>query len=216
MKLFVWDFHGVLEKDNDLAVLDISNHALEEAGYKERFSLEDAQQYNGLKWYEYFERLLPHLSSEKHRELQAACFRYAADNLSVLEKHIKPNDHANEVLKKVHDAGQDQILVSNTRPSDLLWFISTVGLQSYLPETKVFGVNAHEEHGTKKDALAQYLKGKKFDAIIIIGDSQSDMILKDVAGGTTYFYSHPHLTIKRAVQADYIITDLRDVLAELR
>ena len=38
MKLFVWDFHGVLEKGNDLAVLDITNKVLEQAGYSERLN----------------------------------------------------------------------------------------------------------------------------------------------------------------------------------
>jgi len=31
-KLFVWDFHGVLEKDNDLAVEVICNQVLEAFG----------------------------------------------------------------------------------------------------------------------------------------------------------------------------------------
>lgn len=48
MKLFVWDFHGVLEKDNDLAVLDISNKVLEQSGYAERFSEEKIVSTTGL------------------------------------------------------------------------------------------------------------------------------------------------------------------------
>jgi len=31
-KLFVWDFHGVLEKDNEQAVIQISNDVLKELG----------------------------------------------------------------------------------------------------------------------------------------------------------------------------------------
>lgn len=150
MKLFVWDFHGVLEKNNDLAVLDISNSVLAQEGYEERFSLEDNAAYYGLKWYEYFERLLPGLSNAEHMALQSACFTYAEGNLDVLAKHIRPSDHAIEVLKLIHGAGHDQILLSNTRPHDLLWFVKTVGLQNYLPDSKVFGVNAHEKHGKKK------------------------------------------------------------------
>lgn len=38
MILFVWDFHGVLEKDNEKAVVDISNQVLSEAGFKEKFT----------------------------------------------------------------------------------------------------------------------------------------------------------------------------------
>lgn len=135
MKLFVWDFHGVLEKDNDLAVLDITNQVLSEHGHKVRLTSETNQKYYGLKWFQYFEKLLPNLTSEEHMVLQAACFKFAEENLDILVKHIKPNDYAVEALKAVN-------------------------------------------------------------------------------GGTTYFYTHPHLALNEAVQADFIITDLRRVLSE--
>ena len=35
-KLFVWDFHGVLEKDNDLAVQIICDKVLKDFGFKNR------------------------------------------------------------------------------------------------------------------------------------------------------------------------------------
>ncbi len=215
MKLFVWDFHGVLEKDNDLAVLDISNQVLAEAGYTERFSEADNQKYYGLKWYQYFERLLPHLTPEQHMALQTACFTYAEANWHILEKHIKPNDNVPEVLTAIQSAGHDQIILSNTRPTDLLWFVPAVHIERYFPPDKVIGVNAHEKHGDKKEALRHYLHGKTFDDIVIIGDSQHDMELQEVAGGVTYFYNHPHLPATRLVKADHTITDLRDLLHEV-
>lgn len=84
MKLFVWDFHGVLEKDNEKAVIDISNQVLKRAGYKERFTDKDNERLYGVKWYQYFEDLLPGLSNEGHLSLQAACFKFAEDNLHIL------------------------------------------------------------------------------------------------------------------------------------
>ncbi|HTE58626.1 MAG TPA: HAD hydrolase-like protein [Verrucomicrobiae bacterium] len=215
MKLFVWDFHGVLEKDNDKAVLEISNEVLRQAGHAERFSEEDNRAFYGLKWFQYFERLLPDLTNEQHMALQAACFVFAEENLHILAKHIKPNDHAVAVLESIHGAAHDQIILSNTRPHDLLWFVDTVGIQHLFPKDKVVGVNAHQKHGTKKDALAQYLKGKSLDGIVIIGDSQTDIDLHQVAGGTTYHYVHPHIATPSPVTADHSIRDLRQVLQEL-
>lgn len=216
MKLFVWDFHGVLEKDNELAVLDISNQVLRQAGYKERFSSEDNKRLYGLKWYQYFEQLLPNLTNDEHLTLQAACFRYAEENLHILAKHIKPADHAGEVLGLIAKQGHDQVVVSNTRQGDLEWFISAVALQQYFPVDKIFGVNAHEKRGNKKEALEQYVEHKSFDSIVIIGDSADDMALVKVAGGTTYFYHHPHhKKVVSKIQADYKITDLRLLLEEL-
>lgn len=215
MKLFVWDFHGVLEKDNDRAVLDISNRVLAAAGLAQRFSSEDNAKYYGLKWYEYFERLLPHLTHEEHLELQAACFAFMENNLHVIEQHIKPNDFAVEVLQAIRGAGHDQIVLSNTRPKDLDWFIHAVHLEEYFPVDKVVGVNAHQKHGNKQDALREYVPGKNFVDLVIVGDSASDMRLQEVAGGTTYLYRHPHLPALESVAADHSIGDLRKVLAEL-
>lgn len=205
----------MLEKDNELAVLDISNQVLARAGYSERFSEEDNRKYYGLKWFQYFERLLPGLTLEEHMALQAACFKFAEENLPILAKHIKPNDYVLEVLEAIKSAGHDQVVVSNTRQSDLEWFIQAIGIDAYFRSDKVFGVNAHQKHGVKQAALASYAKGKNFDGIVIIGDSQSDMDLKEAAGGTTYFYNHPHIESSKVTGADHKIKDLREVLNEL-
>lgn len=215
MKLFVWDFHGVLEKGNDLAVLDITNQVLAAHRYNIRLDIATNSTYYGLKWYEYFERLLPDLTHEQCLALQAECFVCAEDNLDVIARHMRPTDFAADVLKTVKEAGHDQILLSNTRSRDLIWFVENVGLQEYLPPVKQFGVNAHEKLGTKQNALETYVKNRDFDGLVIIGDSEKDMILKRVCGGTTYFYTHPHLTAHIAVEADYRITDLRQVLNEI-
>jgi phosphoglycolate phosphatase-like HAD superfamily hydrolase len=215
MKLFVWDFHGVLEKDNELAVLEISNKVLQLRGYKERFTKTDNLKLYGLKWYQYFEYLLPHLSKKDHLALQAACLDYSAKNWHIRSKYIKPNDHELEVLAAIKKAGHDQIVLSNTRPAALRWFLQSVKIDQFFPEDKAFGVNAHQTKGSKADSLKKYLKGEKIDAIVIVGDSEGDMNLKKIAGGTTYFYCHPYLATSGQVKADHYITDLRKVLQEL-
>ena len=214
MKLFIWDFHGVLEKDNELAVLDISNQVLRQAGFKQRFTKADNHRLYGVKWYQYFEDLLPDLSHKKHLALQAACFKFAEKNLHILHKHIKPNDYVIEVLKAIKKAGHDQVILSNSRPADILWFVESIGIKQYFPDEKIIGVNAHERHEAKQDALLHYLKGKVFDSLVIIGDSKSDMELKNVAGGVSYFYNHPGVSPTKP-ESDYQINDLRKVLVEV-
>lgn len=215
MKLFVWDFHGVLEKDNEKAVIDISNEVLKRGGYKERFSDADNERLYGVKWYQYFEHLLPGLSNEEHLSLQAACFKFAEDNLHVLEKHIKPNDHAIAVLERIAQAGHQQIVISNTRQSDLIWFLNSVDLRRFFDDQHIIGVNAHQTHLTKLDALKVYLKSAKFDKIIAIGDAEADLKLGKAVGATTYFYKHPHRRHPATKNADHTITDLRKVLDEV-
>src|SRR5579872_5108678 len=128
MKLFVWDFHGVLEKGNELAVIEISNKVLEDSGYKERFSQKDIFKLYGMKWYEYFEYLLPKLSHNDHLKLQQDCFTFAEKNIQIIADIIKPNNHSHEVIKKIKNAGHEQMIISNTRANDLSWFIKSVEL----------------------------------------------------------------------------------------
>jgi len=51
MKLFVWDFHGVLEKDNEKAVVKITNIVLSQSGYSERLNIDDCHRFYGLRWF---------------------------------------------------------------------------------------------------------------------------------------------------------------------
>jgi phosphoglycolate phosphatase-like HAD superfamily hydrolase len=214
MKLFVWDFHGVLEKDNEKAVIDISNKVLSLAGLKERFTEEDNERFYGLKWYEYFERLLPGLSHEEHLNLQAQCFKFDEQNRYILKKHIKPNDHAIEVLGRLQKSGCRQIVISNTRQSDLIWFIEAVHLTPFFDSEHIVGVNAHQHLSSKADALKEYLNDKHFDELVVIGDSEDDISLGQSVGATTYFYKHAHRTHEPHIKANYIIKDLREVLKE--
>lgn len=216
MKLFVWDFHGVLEKDNEKAVIEISNKVLEQAGYNERFTDEDNERYYGLKWYQYYEKLLPGLSPHEYLELQAQCFAYAEKDLTILTKHIKPNDHANEVLEAIHNSQHQQLVISNSRPADIIWFLEAVGqLQFFAPDNHVIGVNAHQKHGNKTEALQHFLKNKKYENVIVIGDSEGDMQLGKAVGAKTYFYKHPHRQHEDTTQADILVKDLREVLREI-
>lgn len=85
MKLFIWDFHGVLEKDNEKAVIVISNKILEKNGFTERFSDCDINKLYGLKWYQYFKYLLPNLSTDECLKLQSDCLENQKDNQLIIQ-----------------------------------------------------------------------------------------------------------------------------------
>lgn len=214
MKLFVWDFHGVLEKGTEGAVLEISNEILKQFGYSCRFTKGDIDKLYGLKWFEYFERLLPQESHERHLALQKCCFELSNANPEVITKHIQPNDHVYEVLDRIAQK-HCQVLISNTTRESFRIFLDFVQITSYFPEDHVFAVNAHQQHTrTKKAVLREFLKEKEFDDIIVISDSSSDKNLVSVAGGTFYLYSHPGRPFEDC-DADYKIRDLRELLREI-
>lgn len=216
MTLFVWDFHGVLEKDNENAVLEISNRILEQLGYKERFTAEDNLKLYGKKWYEYFEYLLPNKPHEEHINLQMKCIALEEKEPNIVDSNIKPNDFALEVLETIAKTENDQILISNMSDVALMRFMDAIDVTKYFPKGKAFPCNSRgaDRVFTKNEVLAKYLIGKSYRKIIIIGDTPPDMKLKEVAGGTTYLYTHPHLNFKDS-PADHRINDLRNILKEL-
>jgi phosphoglycolate phosphatase-like HAD superfamily hydrolase len=216
MKLFVWDFHGVLEKDNEKAVIDISNQVLAQSGFKERFTEEDNEKFYGLKWYQYFERLLPNLTKDECLELQAKCFKFSENNLDVLAMHIKPNDNVTEVLTAIARSKNQQIVISNTRQADLIWFLEIIGIKQFFDNKDIIGVNAHQAHNTKAEALKSFLKNTHFDKIIVIGDTEDDLILGKGVGAVTYYYKHAHRQHSATKYADHTINDLRFVLKEVK
>ncbi|MDG4798055.1 HAD family hydrolase [Micromonospora sp. WMMD1082] len=216
MKLFVWDLHGVLEEGNDRAVIDISNEVLAAFGYEQRFAYADGRRLYGHKWYEYFSFLLPEDTHDRHMELQEACFMVSEERPELQYRWMRPTPHAIDVLAEI-GARHQQIVISNTRPGTLDMFLKLLELTDYFVPGRAFAVDQHvrDVKTTKKDILAEYLAGKPaFEEIVIIGDSASDMLLADVAGGTTYLFAHPEFAFRNCT-ADFRIHDLREVLGRV-
>ncbi len=215
MKLFVWDFHGVLEKDNEHAVINISNKVLKKLGYRRHITEEENLLLYGRKWFEYFEYLLPDESHEKHLEIQKACLDYEKAHPNIIGNNIKPNNHALDVLEAISKSHHDQILISNMSDVALEMFMNSIGITKYFP-AKAFACNTRSGNKvyTKQARLKEYLSDKTFDSIIIIGDTPNDIDLKKVAGGITYLYAHPYLKFKDC-NPDYKINDLREILKEV-
>ena len=214
MKLFVWDFHGVLEKGNELAVGEISNHVLAERGYYQRFSDTEIEKLYGLKWYQYFEYLLPQESPETHLALQQACFLHSSNSLKIISRYIQLNDHVPEILSRISFKHQ-QIVISNTRSESLRMFLEAVNITSFFPSTHALAVDAHTKDPLRQKihVLQEFLKDKSFEKVIVISDAPEDKALT-LDKGIFYLYAHPFRKHKEGI-ADFKINDLREVLKEL-
>jgi phosphoglycolate phosphatase-like HAD superfamily hydrolase len=196
MNLFVWDFHGVLEKGNDLAVHEITNIALAKFGHLKKMTVAESVLLSGLRWHEYFAYLLPNHNKDEHLKLQSSCFEISQNQPEIVSKHIQINDYADYVLDSIQQSGHNQILISNTLPKSLDMFVKIVGIEKYFPPSHRFGVDSHhQKYITKKHCLNDYLKDKiGIKKIISIGDSPSDMALienTEEIDGVSYLYSHP-------------------------
>ena len=215
MKLFVWDFHCVLENGNENAVLNVSNKILEQSGYKERLTKEENLRLYGKKWYQYFEYLLPHETTKRHLQLQKMCVGFGDKYPNVIRSFIKPNDYAHEVLEKV-EAKHKQILVSNMSEVSLLRFMNVVGVTKFFSGGNAFAINSHQVkvEKTKSEVLRDFLNGRSFDRIVVIGDKPEDIEMKSVAGGVSYLYAHPGRKFP-ACSSDYKISNLKEILREI-
>lgn len=217
MKLFVWDFHGVLEKGNDQAVVEITNHVLKQHGYSRTLSIEEGELLSGRRWYEYFAFLIPGIDPHEYLRLQSHCVEISQTQPEIVSKHIRLNDHADHVLQNIEMSQNTQILISNTQPKSLDWFVKDVGIEKYFPPSHRFAVDSHSQpNQSKKDCLEIFLKRGDFpNGIVSIGDSPADMaLIHNRHKGVGYLYAHPGRD-HRVVECHYKINDLRYVLQEI-
>jgi phosphoglycolate phosphatase-like HAD superfamily hydrolase len=216
-KLFVWDFHGVLEKGNEISVIEISNAVLENAGFTERFDVDEhATLLYGKRWEEYFKFLIPGLPDNTYKILVDSCFEYQKEHLEILKKNFKPNDHALEILDLI-SRKHSQIIISGSKEYDLPTFLEFLGFCEYFPQGYFFGINSDDptKKISKEVALRRFLFRKDFEEFVIIGDSEADMQLKNIVPiATTYLYSHPGST-QNTKLGDFKINDLRELKSEI-
>jgi phosphoglycolate phosphatase-like HAD superfamily hydrolase len=224
MKLFVWDLHGVLETGNEKAVLAVSNAVLEEAGFRDRFTVDDINRMYGLKWHEYFEALLPNLDPEVHKWLAEYCLAYSAAHRELITENIRPTDFSHEVLEAIAGSEHYQCLISNSEPDGLKFFMDSIDIAKYFRGMS-FAANVHNGDTalTKQDMLEDlldlfYYGGIEFGRVVVIGDSPGDMALRDVsAGSKAYLYAHPGRPFRdKGVTGPVTkIRDLREVRREI-
>jgi phosphoglycolate phosphatase-like HAD superfamily hydrolase len=216
-KLFVWDFHGTLEKGNELAALEISNRVLEKFGYKVRFTEQEGRDLYGKKWYEYFEYLLPDEPHETHVKLQHASFTFPGGQ-GIVRQYLQPNDFVEDALNAVVHSGHDQIVISNTHPQAILDFIDAAQLTDYFGPHNTFAVMAHlrEVKRPKTTVLKEYMATKPgYQEIITIGDSPKDMELVGESEGRGYLLRRPGREFRVSVMGPHVrIIDSLQVVAD--
>lgn len=209
MDLWVWDFHGVLERGTEGAVLEISNLALERHGFDCRFSFGDIMSLYGKLWHEYFAYLLPERPDEVHLALQQCCYDIQREQPHIVPKHILPTEHAFEVLDHIRDY-HDQILISNTRSDYIDFFVESVGMSGLFD--RIIGIDQHGDPSVTKSAILDgFREGRSYRRVVSVGDSPKDVELARSRNGIGILYAHPGRAY-RDCDADLKTSDLREVL----
>jgi FMN phosphatase YigB (HAD superfamily) len=136
--------------------------------------------------------------------------------MKIMTRHLRPSKNLLHTLEAVQ-AKHEQILISNTIPEGMRLFIHLLGISKFFNETNAFPVDQHmsQVRGVKKDILAGYLEVRpKYDEIVVIGDSETDMELAEAFGAKAYLYAHQGMDF-RSKKGHYKINDLKEVLREL-
>jgi len=213
VKLFIWDFHGVLEKGNEHSVVEVTNKVLEEYGADARLDMKLCLQLYGKKWSEFYRLLLPSADEKTILEMvdRGIAISYETDAFT---KYTQPMDFAQDVLLAIQKAGHENLIISNTHPAALDKFLDAVKITSFISHT--IGVDSHRKDlsglNNKIPAIKEFLKERKYDKIISIGDRATDVEMGKSINATTYHFSTKGF---EKADPDYQITDLREVLKEL-
>ncbi len=221
MKLFVWDLHGTLEKGTEVACLHITNDILKRNGHRAQYTQEEMNIVFGRRWREIFQTKIPGLEQSIYEAREEQAFQQATEDFDdQVLKYIRRNDHIEEVLSAIANAGHEQILISNVTPNNLEEFVNALGLTRFFPPDRRYAVTAHDGENPKINALKEYLDQteKTFTDIITIGDREGDIELVHIAGGVSYLYAHPGMPFKECrgdISPDYRINDLREIFREL-
>jgi phosphoglycolate phosphatase-like HAD superfamily hydrolase len=173
--LFVWDFHGTLERDNDKVVHIVCNRVLQEQGITRPVSMEEVVALYGVPWAGYFRHLT---DSKDENYIQQLCTRATELSRKISPMYTKPADGAEELLASLKRAGHTNIVLSNTTPDRLLEFVQLVGLIGYIDD-------CISSEGDKAAKLKKWLDGKRFDRIFVIGDREPDIEAGLAVGATT-------------------------------
>jgi len=69
--LFIWDFHGTLERDNVKAVKEIIDRVFHKFGINKAVSLDEVSKHYGLSWMDYCRILWPEVTHQKYLAMKS-------------------------------------------------------------------------------------------------------------------------------------------------
>lgn len=219
--LFVWDFHGTLETGNVYAVKELVNLILKEFRVKKEVNIKEVRDWYGLSWLDYFKLAAPNGNDKLWQNMVSEVLSLQQRGWEIIKAHIKLRDYAEEVLKRIKKDGYQNILLSNTSPKHIKKFTNILNITQYFDN--IIGVDNHhisrinkEIHDIKGEVLAGFLKKKKYNKVVVIGDRESDILAGKKCGATTYLFIDQDFggNIENT-KADYVISNLKEILKEL-
>lgn len=175
--LFYFDFHGVLERDNELAVMDKFNRIMRKFKIDFIIDLKTTIKHYGKSWRGYFKDVAGVTDKNLLNEMN----KIVSSSIDFGKRtFIKPQYHVHKVLNEIKEKGHDIIIVSGTSPDRLDDFVERIGVGHYITER--IGVDRHENKDVdlleaKVNSVLDYIEdrifeGVDYDGLIVIGDNE--------------------------------------------
>jgi phosphoglycolate phosphatase-like HAD superfamily hydrolase len=203
-----WDFHGVLEKNNEWAVRDTLNTVLKENGLTARANVDFVRQHYGISWRDFYKILLLQVNEET---LDHLVKRSNDIGLNHSRRYIKPREHAHDVLYEILRSGGKNLLLSNTQPDKLEAFVNMVGLGGLF--TEVHGGESHNDIVKyKASKIRDFCEHYRLSRVFVVDDSPLGVAYGKLVGAEIYHFLSHNRT--KHPQAHHGITDLRQVLQQ--
>lgn len=206
--LFAWDFHGVLEKGNDIAFSKLFLKCYESLNLSKDISEEDILQHYGLKFSDIIQKVIP----DADYNIINHFFNYFnKDNFAHVRKYMREREEASYVLGRIKDAGHDNVVISSASQESIDRFVDVIDLRNYFE--KIIGIgNYYSEKATKSYFLRLLGSLSRYSKLIMIGDHCNDMFEGKKLDAKTYLFSENG---KSCPDADNVINRLYDVLKEI-
>ncbi len=215
-RLFIFDLHNTLVKDNDLTVTEAINSVLAERKKNTRVDVEYVRNYQARlrPFSQYFRDMLPSATQQEVEEMTLAtkekCERF------LIRKHVKKMDHADKVLQEIKSRGDEVLVLSFSTAASIDIYLRIAGLEELIDrrlgiETRQEVLSDEDPGRVKAGLLEEHLGAEKskYDSMFMIGDSASDMKAGRAVGATNIYFTK---TKEILDIADHRIDDLRDVL----
>ena len=220
--LFVWDFHGTLETGNVYAVQELVNLILKDFKTNKKIGIKEVRDWYGLNWFDYFKLAVPEGNEKLWQDMVNKVLSLQQRGWNIIKTYIKLRESAEEVLKTIKKEGHQNILLSNTSPQHIKKFTDLLNITKYF--TDIIGVDTRrvsrinkEIHDNKIKALADFLKKRGYNKVVVIGDRESDIKAGRNCGATTYLFIDPAFNKNaKNTEADYIISDLKEILKQIK
>lgn len=211
-----------MEIGNVYAVQELVNLILKDFEINKEIGIKEVRDWYGLSWFDYFKLATPEGNDKLWQDMVNKVLSLQQRGWNIIKTHLKLREHAEEVLKTIKKEGHQSILLSNTSPRHIKKFTDLLNITKYFND--IIGVDMHhvsrinkEIHDIKGKVLTDFLKKRKYNKVVVIGDRESDIRAGRNCGATTYFFIDPAFNENaKNTEADYIISDLREILKQLK